>query len=257
MKKTYSEYNVCKAIRSAVSSSAECLSDLLIKEAIADIENNDRWAKFIAAALEALLLEGSTKHIFCSLSLFEWLESKGADVPITADHVSRLFFNEATKHPTSLCIHVEGGNSPCGLVCGKATIKNQAAIVVLTPQRLGKERFISWTSKPSKDCRSDNYRLERFVNGLMLYISCFDNVLVDGVPEDMKHKGRFRTEKSFCLIPRKEIMGAGHVVSPHFRNGHFRLLTSPKFVNKRGQTVFVSECFVKGTAKTVTIGECI
>jgi hypothetical protein len=44
-----------------------------------------------------------------------------------------------------------------------------------------------------------------------------------------------------------------HGVSPHFRSGHFRLLSSDRFINKRGQIVFVKSSFVKGHAITVGV----
>jgi len=37
----------------------------------------------------------------------------------------------------------------------------------------------------------------------------------------------------------------------HFRRGHFRVLKSERFVNKRWQSVFVRQTFVGGEAKTV------
>jgi len=41
------------------------------------------------------------------------------------------------------------------------------------------------------------------------------------------------------------------IVTPHFRSGYFRHLSSDFYKNKKGQIIFIHETFVKGTAQTV------
>ena len=41
------------------------------------------------------------------------------------------------------------------------------------------------------------------------------------------------------------------MVTPHFRRGYFKRLTSDFYTKKKGQIVFVKETMVNGKAKTV------
>lgn len=82
----------------------------------------------------------------------------------------------------------------------------------------------------------------------LLYIQAFPQYVVDGAPDGQeinytKHSCKIITTAS-AIIERGS-------KTPHFRRGHFRLLSSERFVNKRGQIVFVHSSFVGGSAKTV------
>ena len=47
------------------------------------------------------------------------------------------------------------------------------------------------------------------------------------------------------------------MVSPHFRKGYYKLLSSDFYTNKKGQIIFVSETMVNGKAKTIYTTEKI
>lgn len=89
--------------------------------------------------------------------------------------------------------------------------------------------------------------------GMAMYLKCFPDTLVDGLPSDLKHPSHHQHKAAFTVgISEKVKLGGTHdSPTPHFRCGHFRVLKSEKFTHKRFQTVFVHETFVKGTAKTV------
>lgn len=93
-----------------------------------------------------------------------------------------------------------------------------------------------------------SYWMPKLVFGLSLYMDAFpDTVVTAGVESvhNIKHYSG-----STHLVGRNDIVDeeASHSVSPHWRRGHFRLLSSEKFVRKHGQTVFVRGAFVKGKA---------
>ena len=91
----------------------------------------------------------------------------------------------------------------------------------------------------------------RLLFGLCLYLNCFPGALKDGFPEFAKHPAHFRTKKCVSVGAAREL--AWHDgPTPHFRKGHYRVLRSEKFINKRWQVIFVQESFVGGKVKTVT-----
>ncbi len=94
----------------------------------------------------------------------------------------------------------------------------------------------------------------RLVINTIAYMSCFPECVDDGVPKNLLERGEGLSARNFSLQLSdkiKESEGSKLSKRPHFRKGHFRLLRSEKFVNKKGQVVFVSETMVRGRAKTV------
>ena len=88
----------------------------------------------------------------------------------------------------------------------------------------------------------------RLFIGLSLYIDAFPDALQDFMPHEVEWNGRGR--RCYGITPNKEVQeDIDHSVSPHYRRGHMRLLTSERYTEeKRGKAVFVKGCFVKGRA---------
>lgn len=89
----------------------------------------------------------------------------------------------------------------------------------------------------------------RMIAGLGLYMSCFPEQVRDGIPADAKRAEYAAGHAKTIGVSETVVCREG--VTPHYRSGHFRLLVSERYVNKRGQVVFIHGCFVKGQAKTV------
>jgi hypothetical protein len=87
------------------------------------------------------------------------------------------------------------------------------------------------------------------ISGFISYISCFPEMVHDGVPTGIIHPAHYKHCKSFHVSPLIEHDRGS--ATPHFRSGHFRILSSERFTHKRYQVIFIKECFVKGEAKTV------
>lgn len=99
----------------------------------------------------------------------------------------------------------------------------------------------------------------KLLAGLGLYMSCFPDAIIDGIPSWLKHPAHHQHKviKTITIADKIKLDAGGTHDSPtaHFRVGHFRLLVSPRFVNKRFQTVFVCGTFVKGKCKFVLTPE--
>jgi len=90
--------------------------------------------------------------------------------------------------------------------------------------------------------------LAKLIFGLSLYIDAFPDAVVEAGAENVHQIKHYDGARH--VVNRNEIVDEEHrhSVSPHWRRGHFRLLTSAKFVRKQGQTVYVRGTFVKGKA---------
>ena len=85
----------------------------------------------------------------------------------------------------------------------------------------------------------------RFLCGCFMMIEMFPEVLHNGLPDYVKHPVWFKHGINFSV-------GITHKATakcPHIRSGHFRLLSSERYVNKRGQIVFVKPSLINGKAK--------
>lgn len=84
----------------------------------------------------------------------------------------------------------------------------------------------------------------RFVSGCFMMAECFPEVFVEGLPDFCKHPSWFRK-----LPARGMTIGSvSKSKCPHIRTGHFRLLSSERYVHKKGQVVFVKPAMVNGKA---------
>ncbi|MGJ1508179.1 hypothetical protein [Sphingobacterium siyangense] len=92
------------------------------------------------------------------------------------------------------------------------------------------------------------------------YMNCFPDCIADGVPHDYFDYSENKLAKNLTFQVSekvKDIESSSLSKIPHFRKGHFRLLQSDYFTNKKGEIIFVSETMVKGKAKTVSLSEDI
>lgn len=102
-------------------------------------------------------------------------------------------------------------------------------------------------------------KIFRLAINTIAYMKAFPECVKDGVPELIKERenGNAITieiaEKVLEPIHNKNVK----MISPHFRRGYFKRLSSPFYTKKRGQIVFVSETMVNGKAKTIYTTEKI
>ncbi len=107
-----------------------------------------------------------------------------------------------------------------------------------------------------EDSRNSNEicRIFRLAINTIAYMEAFPECVKEGVPPYIKEEIK---EKSFILEIADKIVepvnnsSSGKVVSPHFRRGYYKRLSSDYYKNKKGQIIFISETMVKGMAKTI------
>jgi hypothetical protein len=94
-------------------------------------------------------------------------------------------------------------------------------------------------------------RMAKTIFGFSLYIAAFPEALHAGDPGQIHVAAHYRGEHA--VVGRTPIIDEEDraATSPHWRRGHFKLLSHPRFVHKRFQSVYVRGCFVRGDALEV------
>lgn len=88
----------------------------------------------------------------------------------------------------------------------------------------------------------------RVVFGLSLYMDAFPDAVVPSARDIVAHDHWYAGAHHVINRTKAVDEERRHLVSPHWRRGHFRLLSAPRFVHKHGQTVWVRGTFVLGHA---------
>ncbi|WP_282136026.1 hypothetical protein [Seonamhaeicola maritimus] len=117
------------------------------------------------------------------------------------------------------------------------------------------DRFYKDANKKNDLISLTHSRVFRLAINTIAYMSCFPECVDDGVPKNLLERSENLSARNFSLQLSdkvKENNSSKLSRRPHFRKGHFRHLRSEKFVNKKGQVVFVSETMVKAKAKTIS-----
>ena len=100
-----------------------------------------------------------------------------------------------------------------------------------------------------------NAKTFRLAINILAYLSCFPKCVKDGVPDNFDETQEQGLNKIIKLSDTVSEIKSDNVNGkrnrPHFRIGHFRLLRSDYYKNKKGDLVWVSKTMVKGRAKTV------
>jgi hypothetical protein len=95
----------------------------------------------------------------------------------------------------------------------------------------------------------------RLAINTIAYMKCFPECVSEGVPEvSNKHKNLHSKINLSLGLSENVIDTDKSPISkiPHFRRGHFRVLKSDFYKNKKGEVIYIAETMVKGRAKTVS-----
>jgi len=133
-----------------------------------------------------------------------------------------------------------------------------------------KQMVLTWSiGKEAAWCSEKNYKellkedsknakeitkIFRLAINTIAYMEAFPECIKEGVPEFLKDAD---AENSFVLEIAEKVLEPviksdnGRMMSPHFRRGHYKRLSSDYYTNKKGQIIFVPETMVNGKAKTV------
>lgn len=250
-------------------------------KAAGDAAETKKWSVMYSHLhLETMLLKGMCTHLFLPGREFcDWLVQA---VPKKITHkflhtVTGFMPYDQAQSDEALrvvCLHFPTGSGRNSVLVGVVRPPTGALAAAYPAQAAAQQVSISVCSsykdmdalggeyaymRLRKDEEADtaavNDRVNWYINlviGLGLYLDCAPEFLHPGVPAGLKLKeplacGSMTITEDVRMTHRDE----GGTVSPHYRSGHFRLLSAERYVNKRGQTVFVRPCFVHGTAATV------
>jgi hypothetical protein len=105
------------------------------------------------------------------------------------------------------------------------------------------------TDLPPAD--AETQRMEKTVFGFSLYIAAFPGALHPGEPGQIHVVSHYRGDHT--VVGRTAVVDEEDraATSPHWRRGHFNLLTHPRYTHKRFQSVYIRGCFVRGDALEV------
>lgn len=129
-----------------------------------------------------------------------------------------------------------------------------------TNNGLMSNNFYSDVLKKEDNVSKTHAKIYRLAINTIAYMNCFPDCITNGVPHDYFDYSENKLAKNITFQVSekvKNIEDSNISKIPHFRKGHFRLLQSDYFKNKKGEIVFVSETMVKGKAKTIALSEDI
>jgi hypothetical protein len=106
------------------------------------------------------------------------------------------------------------------------------------------------TEEKIKEFDDISKRRVRTVLGFSLYVDAFPDLIHPHL-ENVKIWKIYNGERSYISKGEEVKEDCLHSVSPHYRRGHFKLLTHERYKKKRGQVIFTKGTFVKGRAYDV------
>ena len=204
-------------------------------------------------------------HVYVQdVKFAEWLS--GCAKTLSGDHILLL---QETVHKHGFVYHF-----PCGggwdsftfmaLNSGKDASEGKATNAILQMSRtalaergsgivMNLSLIKNYSDAPDLNTMPHVKKHLQFALGLATYVTCFPETVKAGVPEDLKHPSQHQAKQILTVGVSEKISLGGTHASPvsHFRTGHFRVLKSERFTNKRFEVIFVHETFVKGKAVTV------
>ena len=96
----------------------------------------------------------------------------------------------------------------------------------------------------SKECEW----MMKLIYGLSLYMDAFPDAVVKTQEGDIHQIKQYSGSKNIVVVNDIIREESSNRRSPHWRRGHFRLLSSEKFVHKKGMTVYIRGTFINGSA---------
>lgn len=249
--------------------------DELYKRGLKMIESADNSALRAAALGIEMLYETSAEvgHIFMPERAFcNWLSECARTLdPELAEKAAEGF------GATLVCLHFPsdaglpavmvkiGTDQQKGTLVLDISMNSAVGGAVLHTQLLGQsaDQEMRVQYNPDSDTSVDVTQKQadlgeyytRMITGLGLYMGAFPEQVKEGIPDDAKHTERIAGPSRTVGVSPQIIVREG--VTPHYRVGHFRLLSAERYVNKRGQVVFIHGCFVRGQARTVLSTESV
>ena len=93
--------------------------------------------------------------------------------------------------------------------------------------------------------------LSKFLFGFSLYLKAFPDLVKDVESGEIKQMDRFKGKRLKITKNATVAEDVQNSKSPHWRRGHFRLLSADRYKENKGNVIFVKGTFVKGRALQV------
>lgn len=252
-------YTTISTILKSLSKSTglTCKQALLRYKSTMNPENFSDVGNYYSLLIDNEIIEGRCIHIFMpNMEFCDWLVSCVIDLnPSHAAIISQLIGE------TAGCIHFPRPTKRCsfGFWIPKYTRDSNGMKMSdygFLNMSFSKENTddlwacnVILRPNPNPIIRPISLWYAKLIVGLGMYLSCFPDQTKPGIPDDLKHANYYQGQKRTIGISEEVVMRDGP--TPHYRVGHFRMLQSDRYTNKRGQAIFVHGCFVKGKAETV------
>jgi hypothetical protein len=264
-----------KSLKRGATACGGCktIEEVLMRSMITATDSSDIIANSSKALMYLRILSGDVKNIFIESDiLFKFLsESEVKDVSAIKDSIETIGsnFTDDKTEDVSKYFNIKTHNEAKFLNLLVSIPNKKRSIFIGSQKAFGSYDMIlsdgdillanKITSKieptaiseisASQDNEYSNDILIRFSVNLFLYMACFPECVTDAPPSMMCDYKKSNKKAVFISAHESIIDRSG--VSPHFRRGYFRLLSSSFFKNKQGKVVFVKSTFVKGSAITV------
>jgi hypothetical protein len=248
MKRIFSEYKtsikgVAKLCGKTPNEVCEQLI-LKVKSGEYDLHNPNNASRYAQMLTEGNYLHGDYCHYFIEgKGMRDWLQN-------ASPQLSDMNFGFFITMLRGIVVHFEGSDEYSRIYTAAEWSDGSCGLYIFPSHNEEKPRqtftiTADYLLKP-QEIAKDEIRL---FSGILAYMACFPDCIHEGLPEGIQHPAHFKKIKSFRVMPQIEHEHGN--ITPHFRSGHFRVLSSEKFTKKRFQVIFIKECFVKGEAKTV------
>jgi hypothetical protein len=216
----------------------------------------DSYLKRATFAMEWLVNKSDAVHIFIQSSNFvNWLISCVPDVFGDAKYLKDAISISENKFPCVVHFPTSSGYSSFIYWAGD----QNKELMLLDISRGNKSGIGTLAINANHIGEIDKQWLPyvKIVLALGMYVSCFPETVKTGPPDDLRHPSLHSYKSSQTIEVSPKIVNPISHESPtaHFRKGHFRILQSEKFTNKRFQVIFVRQTFVKGKAVTIVSPE--
>lgn len=192
-------------------------------------------------------------YFFTGEGMYEWFLDCAA--PLTLEQSKIIQTSETKNKSLAFMLHFSGGKSPTylcrwiinGMDVSTGEIIQDNSLMVLQ----GKYHGIIWLRPNLNTDDNEIKTCLSVVSSALAYIQCFPDMVKNGIPEDLSNQNHYRKIICKSIGMHHSLIISHASPCPHYRIGHFRLLSSNKFVHKKGQIIFVHGTFVKGKAMTV------
>jgi len=259
--KSYAKHQGISPIQ-FVNKFAEMSSEEIQQMFKGDLFRDEHLLTCLAFSMECNINDGNATHIFMPDEVFcNWLVSCVTELHTNqlhilaedlGDAVGVLHFPTSSKL-TSVSFHIikDSIDAFTGLK------KPNYSSMILTPSKSGNidaQYLVVDTSENNNNIDFDDEFMwyAKLIIGMGMYLSCFPEQKIIGVPNNLKHAKRYKNKSCKTINVSQKIVSKNHGSPiPHYRDGHFRILKSERFTKKRFTTIFVKGCFVKGKAQTV------